>query len=136
MPLSLVPTRAVALAFAALAVARGQHLPPTNASWVRADNTTALAPTEAWEQSCVCEPEVLTDADGRFRMYYRGGWDRQSVGVAFSDDGRSWTKHAGNPMAKVFGTVCDVSSAESVEDAAQPTHQHLPRRPPHRRGSS
>ena len=98
-----------------LAVARGQHLPPTNASWVRADNTTALAPTEAWEQSCVCEPEVLTDADGRFRMYYRGGWDRQSVGVAFSDDGRSWTKHAGNPIWGGGG-----SGVNGTNDGGQP----------------
>ena len=48
-------------------------------------------------------------------MYCRGGWDRQSVGVAFSDDGRSWTKHAGNPIWGGGG-----SGVNGTNDGGQP----------------
>ena len=71
--------------------------PPTDASWF--DVGAVLLPTEPWEETCVCEPQVYWDADqDEFRMYYRGGWSNMSVGIATSKTGINWTKYKNNPV--------------------------------------
>ena len=71
--------------------------PPTDASWF--DIGAVLLPTEPWEETCVCEPQVYWDADqDEFRMYYRGGWGNMSVGIATSKTGINWTKYKNNPV--------------------------------------
>ena len=37
-------------------------------------------------------------------MYYRGGWFAGGIGLAFSNDGISWKKHAGNPIFGLNGS--------------------------------
>ena len=71
--------------------------PPTGASWL--DIGPVLFPTEPWEETCVCEPQVYWDAQkDEFRMYYRGGWGNGSVGIATSKTGVTWKKYEMNPI--------------------------------------
>lgn len=90
--------------------------PPTDASWTLYSQDPVIQATEAWEQNCVCEPEMIWfPKEQQFRAWYRGGWDDQSVGVATSPDGVSWTKYAGNPVYGAGG-----SGVEARKDGAQP----------------
>merc|ERR1719329_312805 len=72
--------------------------------------------TDDWEQTGVCEPEVVwIPGEKIFRAWYRGGWGDQSVGVATSPDGLTWTKFAGNPVYGGGG-----SGVTSRMDGGQP----------------
>ena len=73
--------------------------PPTGASWL--DVGPVLFGNGKWEMNAVQEPQVFWDAQNdEFRMYYRGGWGIQSVGIATSKTGVTWKKYEKNP---VFG---------------------------------
>ena len=73
--------------------------PPTDRSWIRSAQNPVLLPTEPWEETCVCEPQVFWDKHKhQFRMYYRGGWGHQAVGVATSENGVQWQKYLHNPI--------------------------------------
>ena len=79
------------------AVCNARLFPPTDDSWI--DIGAVLVPSEPWEQTCVCEPQVYWDTyQDEFRMYYRGGWNNMSVGVATSKTGVFWKKYEGNPV--------------------------------------
>ena len=78
-------------------VCTGISFPPTTASWL--DVGPVLMATEPWEENAIEEPQVYWDTDlQEFRMYYRGGWGNQSVGVATSKTGIYWTKYKHNPV--------------------------------------
>lgn len=61
-----------------------------------------------WDSVHVCDPSVVRgefSADGstwEYAMYYGGAADligvNTHIGVAFSDDGRTWQKYSGNPV--------------------------------------
>ena len=90
--------------------------PPINASWVRSNKNPMLIPTEPWEETCVCEPQVYWDSyETEFRMYYRGGWGNQSVGVATSKDGIQWVKYEHNPVYGHGG-----SNVTGLQEGGQP----------------
>ena len=79
--------------------------PPAGAAWKPVtgswDTPALSADPSSWEHSAVQEPQILEHDAGQLRLYYRGaGWGAPSgVGVATSrDGGKSWTKHAGNPV--------------------------------------
>jgi hypothetical protein len=71
--------------------------PPTNASWTRVPTNPVLVASEPWENTCVCENVALW-SNGKWMMWYRGGWATTAVGLATSTDGVSWTKYANNPV--------------------------------------
>src|SRR6516164_5936785 len=64
-----------------------------------------MVPSQAWENSETSPDSVLYE-DGVFKMWYHGGagWIRgvfrpaESIGLATSPDGITWTKYAGNPI--------------------------------------
>ena len=99
-----------------LAAAVGVMFPPTNPSaWTRAANNPVLSPTEPWEGNCVCENVAMRD-EGKWKMWYRGGWGTQCVGLAFSDDGLHWEK--ANNGKPVYG--CGSSGSNSTVSGGQP----------------
>eukprot|EP01060_Flectonema_neradi_P000253 TRINITY_DN1017_c2_g1_i1.p1 TRINITY_DN1017_c2_g1~~TRINITY_DN1017_c2_g1_i1.p1 ORF type:complete len:180 (+),score=19.03 TRINITY_DN1017_c2_g1_i1:199-738(+) len=99
-----------------LAAAVGVSYPPTNASdWTRAGNNPVLSPTEPWEGTCVCENVAMYD-EGRWKMWYRGGWSTHCVGLAYSDDGLHWEK--ANNAQPVFG--CGGSGWNDTHSGAAP----------------
>ncbi|GMI03198.1 hypothetical protein TrLO_g14995 [Triparma laevis f. longispina] len=58
-----------------------------------------LTAAHDYEQNCVCEPLVMSDqGTNKYRMYYRSGWGTTAVGVAFSDDGKTWERYENNPI--------------------------------------
>ena len=61
-----------------------------------------LVPEAGWEQIAVCQPHVLREEDGLFRMWYAAGRQHEpdAVGTAVSRDGIRWEKCPENP---VFG---------------------------------
>lgn len=62
-----------------------------------AGNSVMTADT-AWESSVIGETSILYDS-GVFKMWYRGNSGFASaLGYASSSDGRTWTKHPGNPF--------------------------------------
>lgn len=48
-----------------------------------------------WDEGNTIWPSVVKEG-GRYKMWYYGGGGQ--IGFATSDDGLSWTKHAGNPI--------------------------------------
>lgn len=60
-----------------------------------ADREVVLAPSSAWEQTAIQEPNVWYDPDaGLFAMVYSGGWDTQSLGYATARHPLGpWTRH-------------------------------------------
>lgn len=72
-------------------------------SWQRADTEPVISPTESWEQVAVMCPHVIwDDTDRLFRMWYSAGeqYEPDAIGLATSPDGKTWTKHPGNPIFK------------------------------------
>lgn len=58
-----------------------------------------------WDSAHIYYPSVLKAGDG-FRMYYHGDDalpGRSQIGLAFSRDGLSWKRHAGNPVIRHGG---------------------------------
>src|SRR5438445_4708770 len=56
-----------------------------------------IVATEPWEEAALSEPSVIYE-DGVFRLWYRGGWENCSLGLATSTDGLTWTKSPANPL--------------------------------------
>ena len=95
-------------------VSNTRLFPPVDNSWL--DIGPVLLPTEPWETSCVCEPQVYWDNhQNEFRMYYRGGWSQFAVGIATSKTGVTWKKYKGNPVYGRGG-----SNVSSLIDGGQP----------------
>jgi hypothetical protein len=93
---------------------KGSPFPPTNSSWF--DIGPVVLPTEPWEGTAVQEPQVYWDVyQQEFRMYYRGGWGNQSVGVATSKTGITWKKYEHNPIYGSGG-----SNIEGLNEGGQP----------------
>ena len=88
--------------------------PPPNASWL--DIGPVVLPSEPWEETAVQEPQVYWDVyNQEFRMYYRGGWGNQSVGVATSKTGLTWKKYEHNPIYGAGG-----SGVDGLNEGGQP----------------
>lgn len=79
-------------------------IPPFDGSWLRSPRNPFLAPSQSWEETSCQEPSVLVE-DGRFRLWYMGGWAHPALGYAeclLSEDPTdpaNWIKHSG----PVFG---------------------------------
>jgi hypothetical protein len=59
----------------------------------------ALVADEPWEQGWVGAPSVIERSGGALVMFYQGGVNALAIGRADSnDDGRTWQKHASNPV--------------------------------------
>jgi hypothetical protein len=74
--------------------------------WIRQGQVLALGRSGEWDAGQLADPAVIPVQDG-YRMYYCGSESSRElfdVGLAFSADGRSWTKHSGNPIVSVVGT--------------------------------
>ena len=71
-------------------------------AWTRQSDKPVLAADQPWEKkTAVMCPSVLWDESAKlFRMWYSGGeqYEPNAIGYATSPDGRTWTKHAGNPV--------------------------------------
>ncbi len=61
-------------------------------NWTRFPDNPILNPTESWEGAGVTYPSVIYD-DNRFIMIYNST-DRTKFGIAFSEDGKKWTKNS------------------------------------------
>ena len=83
----------------------GKTGPATMRRWSSTDGLTwggeqlVMTADQAWECRGLSNMSVLVDADGHWLMLYTsdcgvGG----KFGYAWSDDGLTWTKHAGNPV--------------------------------------
>lgn len=59
-----------------------------------ADSDPVLTPTEDWEGPNLLRPSVTLSPDGYVMLYQNG----RDYGLAFSDDGRSWTRYDDNPV--------------------------------------
>ncbi len=58
-------------------------------------------PSGSWDQDGVSAPSVMRDSSGRYRMWYSGtNGNSVAIGLAFSEDGLTWTKWEGNPILK------------------------------------
>lgn len=76
--------------------------PPSDSGWTKDPGNPVLSrgPAGSWDGTEVGTPCVL-DRGGSFTMWYTGCDSSTSqIGLATSADGRTWTRHAGNP---VFG---------------------------------
>lgn len=70
-------------------------------TWQRYPETPVIAPKEgAWDSSIAATPWVLRDADGLYRLYYRGGSSiyQNAVGLAVSEDGINFERVGFNPI--------------------------------------
>lgn len=75
--------------------------PPEDVAWHKHAANPVLAPGPAgsWDSYGVASPFVLRLDDGSFLMAYTGRDSTTSrIGLAASQDGIHWSKHAGNPV--------------------------------------
>jgi predicted GH43/DUF377 family glycosyl hydrolase len=84
---------------------------PLLGRWTRHAANPLLVATEAWEQDTVVEPSILVE-DGVWKQWYRGGWNDEAIGYAWSLDGVAWTKHTGNPVLGQGGSGVAGSAAQ------------------------
>ncbi|HEY0828528.1 MAG TPA: hypothetical protein VGE40_10565, partial [Bacilli bacterium] len=78
--------------------------------------STVLSPSQTWESTHTCDPSVIKGSftmggnSYTYAMYY-GAADATNmstkIGVAFSNNGTSWTKYSANPI---------ISNADSIYD--------------------
>ena len=80
----------------------GYATSPDGKTWTRASARPALSAEPGWEKdiAVMCPHVAWDEAAGLFRMWYSGGEQHEpnAIGHATSPDGRSWTKHAANPV--------------------------------------
>ena len=68
-------------------------------TWTRVSQSAVLSTTyAAWDHSHVYGPSVAATDDG-YVMAYQGSYSTTKIGLAFSEDGESWTKGGANPIA-------------------------------------
>jgi hypothetical protein len=72
-------------------------------TWEKYASNPVINNNIAWENSNVLSPRVLydrdeTNASKRWKMWYGGSGFGTGIGYAYSADGLSWTKAAGNPL--------------------------------------
>lgn len=70
--------------------------------WVKMPWNPALAPTQAWEtilpdDFSLQEPNLLYE-NGTYKLWYTGGYNKESIGYATSPDGLVWSKCPINPV--------------------------------------
>jgi len=113
---TLTTIRRALLAFALL---MGRNCSAFPADGWQAEPEAVLTPgqTADWDDFDVGSPSIVA-ADKTWRMYFEGGRLDESglspaIGVAMSEDGRTWRKYESNP----------VLSLESPEDLGRPTKQ-------------
>jgi len=80
--------------------AQGAAASPTK--WIRYAGNPVLSQGAggSWESACIASHSVINDS-GTFKMWYGGStkaYMEEKVGYATSPDGKSWTKHASNPV--------------------------------------
>ena len=80
-------------------------------SWSPEGTVALEAAREGWEAGSIDAPCVVRDGDA-WRMYYTGG-DGAGIGLATSDDGKRWVRHADNPV---------LSPAQAWESEGGVTH--------------
>ncbi len=67
-------------------------------------NNPLITPGEnnAWDHSWLADPDVIK-VGNQWYMYYTGvnmtGGQKNNIGIAISDDGKTWTKYSGNPIS-------------------------------------
>ncbi len=75
-----------------------KHDDPTTAEAPFSESDPVHSPEAEWEGRGVDRPiMVLNDLDG-WLMLYQGGSNLNQRGLAFSEDGISWTRHPENPI--------------------------------------
>lgn len=70
-------------------------------TWTRASSKPVLSPDQEWEKVAVMAPHVnWNQTNGQYDMWYSGGeqYEPDAIGYASSPDGKTWAKHAGNPI--------------------------------------
>ncbi|MGB2754334.1 MAG: hypothetical protein WBD75_08175 [Phycisphaerae bacterium] len=76
---------------------------PDGKAWMRVSDKPVLAPEKPWEKVALMCPHVIWDEAAReFCMWYSGGeqYEPDAIGCATSPDGKTWTKHAANPIIR------------------------------------
>ena len=64
-------------------------------NWTKYSGNPILKPTQVWEQGSIGYATVIKDSSG-YTMTYSNGKD--GIGLAYSNDGLSWTKDSQNPI--------------------------------------
>ena len=70
--------------------------------WTRAIDLPTMsifdADIKVWEKDCIYQP-WLVEHDGKYFNYYNAAEDRiEKLGLAFSDDLKTWRRYEGNPI--------------------------------------
>jgi predicted GH43/DUF377 family glycosyl hydrolase len=79
---------------------------PDGRNWTRQNKQPGgdpvIVPTQKWEKAIVMGPHVLWDEEEKiYKMWYSGGGNHiepEAIGYATSKDGKTWEKHANNPV--------------------------------------
>ncbi len=77
------------------------------ATWTKSSANPVIAPgaSGAWDQYGARYPTVYYDGN-QFRLWYQGnGANGDSIGLATSPDGVTWTKSSGNPVITATGVI-------------------------------
>lgn len=78
------------------------------ATWTKYASNPVVNNNVAWENTNIFSPIVIydkeeTNSNKRWKMWYAGSSFGQGIGYAYSADGLSWTKAAGNPVMTPAG---------------------------------
>jgi MYXO-CTERM domain-containing protein len=71
-------------------------------TWTKYTGNPVLTPgpAGAWDADTVCEPRVIHTGN-QYVMFYTHCAASHGIGLATSNDGKTWTKYAGNPVLTV-----------------------------------
>jgi len=90
---------------------------PADGSWTRHSPAVVMAPTQAWEETSVQEPNVESFGSG-WIAWMKGGWaSGGATGYYTSADGVTWVHYASNPVLGRGGS--GVSATQSQPDIYQ-----------------
>jgi predicted GH43/DUF377 family glycosyl hydrolase len=75
---------------------------PDGLNWTKYAGNPVLTPgpAGAWDADTVCEPRVIHTGN-QYVMFYTHCAASHGIGLATSNDGKTWTKYAGNPVLTV-----------------------------------